>query len=224
MTETWIGALQPLLVSICAQNRLEVNLPLAWHFWNRIRKMYENKFTCMFTGQGHLNLLFIIIFHTLFDPINGFLPIVAAPERPWCMRHKIHGPRVVDGVEFHSCFILNYVNITSTLYHFIADSCRFFNPLSFRNYLPVLLVSIISLMSSQLTIHVVEDKQKKMVIMTSTFNIIYLDDQRRMLYPSSCLFMYFSPMMVVPLSLRKISASVSLLDSGWRNLSVSIVL
>ena len=153
-----------------------------------------------------------------------FLPIIAAPERPRCMRHKIHGPRVVDGVEFHSCFILNYVNITSTLYHFIADSCRFFNPLSFRNYLPVLLVSIISLMSSQLTIHVVEDKQKKMVIMTSTFNIIYLDDQRRMLYPSSCLFMYFSPMMVVPLSLRKISASVSLLDSGWRNLSVSIVL
>ena len=135
-------------------------------------------------------LLVYHFFHTLFDPINGFSTIVA-PERPQCMRHTIHGSWVVNGTDFHSCFILNYVNISSTLYHFIIDSGRYLKPLSFRNHLLVLLVSIILLMSSQLITHVVENKQKKTVIMTSTLNIIYWDEKCRMLYPSSFLFMYF---------------------------------
>jgi len=56
--------------------------------------MYENKFTCMFTGQGrHLNLFLFIIFFTPCSILSMvFLPIIAAPERPRCMRHKIHGP------------------------------------------------------------------------------------------------------------------------------------
>jgi len=51
---------------------------------------------------------------------------------------------IVGGVDFHYCFILSYVNVTSAL----SD-------------LPVLLVSIVSLNSSQLANHVVENEQTK---------------------------------------------------------------
>jgi len=99
------------------------------------------------------------------------IPIIAAPERPQCMRHNIHGPWVVDGVDFHSCLILSYMNITSTLSHFTVDLSIFLKSLSSRNYLPVLLVSIF-VNSSQLANHVVENKQKQLVIMSSTSDIL----------------------------------------------------
>jgi len=111
------------------------------------------------------------------------IPIIAAPERPKCMRHNIHGPWIVDGVDFHSCLILNYMNITSTLSHLTIDSCRFLESLSSRNYLPVLLVSIFLLNSSQ------PCGKKQLVIVLSTSNIIYWDEQRWMFYSSSCLLM-----------------------------------
>jgi len=111
------------------------------------------------------------------------IPMTPAPQRSRCVRHNIHGPWIVDSVYFRSCFILNYVNITSTLSHFTVDSSRFLDPLTSRNYLPVLLVSIVLLNSSQLANHVVEDEY--------TYNIIYWDEQHQMLYSWSCLFMYF---------------------------------
>ena len=40
------------------------------------------------------------------------LPMTAAPQRPRCMRHNIHRPWIVNGVDFHSCWILK--NIIST--------------------------------------------------------------------------------------------------------------
>jgi len=67
-----------------------------------------------------------------------FVPMNTAPQRPRCTRHNVHGPWVVDGINFHWCFILNNVNITSTL----SD-------------LPILLVSTVLLDSSQLVDHVV---------------------------------------------------------------------
>jgi len=36
----------------------------------------------------------------------GFLSMTAAPHRPTCVRHDIHGPWIVGGVDLHSCFIL----------------------------------------------------------------------------------------------------------------------
>jgi len=59
------------------------------------------------------------------------------------------------------CLILNYVNMNSTLSHFTVDSSRFLESLSSRNYLPVLLVSIISLSSPQLADYVMENEQTK---------------------------------------------------------------
>jgi len=148
------------------------------------------------------------------------IPIIAAPERPQCMRHNIHGPWVVDGVDFHSCLILSYVNITSTLSHFTVDSCRFLESLSSRSYLPVLLVSIFLLNSSQLANHAVENEQKQLVIMSSTSNTIYWDECS-IHHPASWIP---SLREVGPLSSRQISVSVSLLDPEWRNLMDSISL
>jgi len=49
------------------------------------------------------------------------------------------------------CLILNYVNMNSTLSHFTVNSSRFLESLSSRNYLSVLLVSIILLSLPQLS-------------------------------------------------------------------------
>jgi len=148
--------------------------------------------------------------------------MTTAPQRSRCEGHNIQGPGIVNGVYFHSCCILNYMNITNPLSHLTVDSCRFLESLSSKNYLPVWLVSIFLLDSSQFTNHVVENRQKQLV-MSSTSNIIYWDEQCRILYPSSCLFMN-SLREVGPLSPRQISASLSLLVSEWRNLMDSIVL
>ena len=59
------------------------------------------------------------------------------------------------------CLILNYMNINSTLFYFTVDSSKFLESLSSRNYLPVLLVSIISLSSPQLADYVMENEQTK---------------------------------------------------------------
>jgi len=114
--------------------------------------------------------------------------MTTAPQRSRCEGHNIQGPGIVNGVYFHSCCILNYMNITNPLSHLTVDSCRFLESLSSKNYLPVWLVSIFLLDSSQFTNHVVENRQKQLV-MSSTSNIIYWDEQCRILYPSSCLFM-----------------------------------
>ena len=107
------------------------------------------------------------------------------------------------------------MNITSTLSHFTVDSCRFLESLSSRNYLSVLLVSIVLLNSSQLANHAVENKQKQLVIMLSTSNIIYWD-KCSIHHPASS----WIPLLreVGPLSSHQISISVSLLDPEWWNL------
>jgi len=113
------------------------------------------------------------------------------------------------------------VNITSTLSYFTVDSCRFLESLSSRNYLSVLLVSIFLLNSSQLANHAVENKQKQLVIMLSTSNIIYWD-KCSIHHPASS----WIPLLreVGPLSSHQISISVSLLDPEWWNLMDSISL
>jgi len=88
------------------------------------------------------------------------------------------------------------MDIISALFHFTIDPSRLLGSLSSSITsctlydLAVLLVSSDSIHSSQLANHVVGNEQKKMVI-TSASNIIYWDEQCRMFYPSSCLFMYF---------------------------------
>jgi len=123
--------------------------------------------------------------------------MTAAPQRTRC---ETQYPWIIDGVDFHSCFILNYVNITST-----------FSDLS------ILLVSINSTHSSQLTNHLGNEHTRKVTMS----NIIYWDEHSIHHLASLCTS---SPTEVAPLSPRQISASLSLLDSEWQNLSVSIAL
>jgi len=123
--------------------------------------------------------------------------MTAAPQRTRC---ETQYPWIVDGVDFHFCFILNYVNITST-----------FSDLS------ILLVSMNSTHSSQLTNHLGNEHTKKV----TTPNIIYWDECSIHHLASSCIS---SPTEVAPISPRQISASLSLLDSERQDLTVFIVL
>jgi len=93
--------------------------------------------------------------------------------------------------------------------------------------LPVLLVSIVLLDSSQLANRVVEYEQKKQWLVRHTH--IHLTSSTRMnntkCFIHHLVSSYISSLReVAPLSPREISASVSLLDSEWQNLRVSIVL
>ena len=72
-----------------------------------------------------------------------------------------------------------------------VHSSRFLELLSSRNHLPVSWVWTVLLNSLQLTAHAMGNEQKKIVIMSSSSNIIYQDEQHQIFYPSSCLFMYF---------------------------------
>ena len=153
--------------------------------------MYENKFNLPIWLLAKVDIWTSSCISVFFMPHSilsmFFLPIITASERSQCMRHNIYGPWIVDGVDFNSCFILNYMNITSTLYHFTIDLCRFLKSLSSGNTLSVLLVSVVLLNISQPTTHVVEDEQKKF----GYYDIIYWYEQHQILYPSSHLFMYF---------------------------------
>ena len=72
MAETWIGALQPLLVSMCAQNRLEVNLPLAI-LKQDTENVWEQIYLYVYWPRSTFESLLVYhFFYTLFDPINGF--------------------------------------------------------------------------------------------------------------------------------------------------------
>ena len=207
---------------MCAQNRPEMNFPLA-SLEQDMENVWELDLSiCLVTKVDIWTWSCLIIFFMPCSVLSMVsIPIIAAPERPRCMRHNIHGPWIVDGVYFHSCLILSYGNITSTLSHFTVDSCRFLESLSSGNYLPVLLVSIFLLNSSQLANHAVENEQKQLVIMSSTSNIIYWDECS-IHHPASSWIPSLRE--VGPLSSRQISISVSLLDPEWRNLMDSISL
>jgi len=87
-----------------------------------------------------------------------------------------------------------------------------------RRFVAVLLVSIVSLHSLQLVYHVMGNEQKKRLLFrlhltssTGTSNIKWPIHH----LASSCISLHTE---IAPLSPRKISASVSLLDSVWQNL------
>jgi len=61
--------------------------------------------------------------HVSFDPSQWFSTHDCCPQRPRCVRHNIHGPWIVDDVDFYSCFILNYTDIISALSRFIGINC-----------------------------------------------------------------------------------------------------
>jgi len=92
-------------------------------------------------------------------------------------------------------FDLNYINIISALFQFTINSRRFFESLSSSitlctSYdLAVLFVSIVSIHSLQLVNHVVGNEQKK-VIISSTSDIIYWDEQHQMSYLSIILSLH----------------------------------
>ena len=76
-----------------------------------------------------LKLVDVSIRHSLIRlmshsiPLNGFLPITAIQQRPRCVRYNIHGPWIVDDVDFYSSLILNYTDIISALSRFIVFNC-----------------------------------------------------------------------------------------------------
>jgi len=104
----------------------------------------------------HYNMLFY--HNVLYQYI--FLSMTATPQRQRFVRHNIHGPWIIDGIDFYSSFILNYMNITI---FFTIDSIRFLESLPSRTSsdVSILLVSAFSLNSSQLANLVVEDEQTK---------------------------------------------------------------
>jgi len=46
--------------------------------------------------------------------------MTAAPHRPRCVRHNIHGPCIVDDAYSYSCLTLKYMDIASALSRFIG--------------------------------------------------------------------------------------------------------
>jgi len=163
-------------------------------------------------------------------PLNGFLPMTAVPQRPRWVRHNIFSTWIVDGADLYSCLILNYMNIISALFHFTIDSSRFLESLSSSitlctSYdLAVLLVSIVSIHSLQLVNYAVGDEQKKRLLFR--LHLTPSTGASNTKCPihhlaSSCIS---SPMEIASLLPRKISASISLLDSVLQNLRDSIAI
>ena len=124
----------------------------------------------------HRKLTFLSGFNVSFNPYHwSFYHTCCSTKTRMC---ETQYSQIVDDVGFHSCCILNYVNITNAWSHFTVDSSRFLESLSSRimpstSYnLTVLLVSIVSIHSSQFDNHVVEDEQT-MISTQYTSNIVY---------------------------------------------------
>ena len=165
--------------------------------------------------------------HVSFDPFQWLsIHDCRSPEtttyETW---YSIHGPWIVDGVDLHSCFILEYMNALS---HFTVDWSRFLESLLSRimlyawSDLSVLLVSIVSIHSWQVANHAVGNEQKKRLLChlhpTSSAKMNNAQCSIHHLASSNI----SSPREVAPLSPREISASVSLLNSVWWNLRIPL--
>ena len=123
-------------------------------------------------------------------------------------------------VVYISILILYSTMWIQLVHYFTVDLCRFLESLSFRNYFPVLLVSNFLLNSLQLSNHVVGNERKQQCHLHLSSSIGMNSAKSVHHLASSCIS---SPTKVVILSPHKISVSLSLLDSVWRNLRDSIV-
>ena len=123
-------------------------------------------------------------------------------------------------VAYISILVLYSTTWIQLVHYFTVDLCRFLESLSFRNYFPVLLVSIFLLNSLQLANHVVGDERKQQCHLHLSSSTGMNSAKSVHHLASSCIS---SPTKLVLLSPRKISVSLYLLDSVWRNLRDSIV-
>jgi len=171
----------------------------------------------IFTDQSrHLNLfMFNNIFMSRLILSMVFIPVTAAPQRPRCMRHNIHGPWIVDGVDFHSLFILNYVNVSN------ADSLSHCRPG---------IISLFCLYQLSCSIHQNSlimwwktNSRNRLLCRLHLTSFTGMNSAGCSIYhlASSCIP---SIREVAPLSFRETCPSVSLSDSEWRNMMDSIVL
>jgi len=141
------------------------------------------------------NWIFLDQTHVSFNPSQWFfLLMTAVPQRTRYARHSIYGPWTVDGVDSHSCFILNYEYILWSP-HFIGINC-----------LDPFITTRLSFGGKWAE--------------NNDYYVIYIKYSTHHLASWSI----SSPRDVAPLTPREISASLSLLDCEWQNLRVSIVL
>ena len=213
------------LVSLISDAGKSISPPFCSSFQaaKRLHSLEQATETCMrsklnlpiFTGQSrHLNLfMFNNIFMSRLILSMAFIPVTAAPQRR--MRHNIHGPWIVDGVDFHSLFILNYVNVTN------ADSLSHCRPG---------IISLFCLYQLSCSIHQNSlimwwktNSRNRLLCRLHLTSFTGMNSAGCFIYhlASSCIP---SVREVAPLSFHETCPSVSLSDSEWRNMMDSIVL